>query len=185
MTVELALALVFTAMWIPMFLLRTESISAALPTYRSDERLSIVSTVVILTVHTSAACITVSLTRAVPAWRALVALALCAAALGLWFWGRGMIGPLRVRRLPDEPPRQLQRTGAFGIVRHPLYVSYLIAAAAPLLVAPRPLLGVSFVLCVGAIVIRALQEERRLRAQLGEPYAAYCRDVKRLIPFVW
>jgi protein-S-isoprenylcysteine O-methyltransferase Ste14 len=27
--------------------------------------------------------------------------------------------------------------------------------------------------------------EHRLRARLGAPYEAYCRAVKRLIPFVW
>ena len=115
----------------------------------------------------------------------MLGLTLFAAAVAFWFWGRMMIGPLRVRRLPDEPPLRLQQHGAFGVVRHPLYFGYLLAAAAPLAVVPRPLFVLTFALCGVALMVRAVQEERRLRAQVGAPYDAYCRAVKRLIPFVW
>jgi protein-S-isoprenylcysteine O-methyltransferase Ste14 len=43
----------------------------------------------------------------------------------------------------------------------------------------------TLVLCGVALMVRAVQEERRLRAQVGAPYDAYCRAVKRLIPYVW
>jgi len=70
-------------------------------------------------------------------------------------------------------------------VRNPLFFGYLVAAAAPLIVAARPVLLISFAGCVAVLTIRAVQEERRLHTQVGPRYAEYCRDVKRLIPFVW
>jgi protein-S-isoprenylcysteine O-methyltransferase Ste14 len=33
--------------------------------------------------------------------------------------------------------------------------------------------------------VRAVTEEKRLRAQLGAQYDDYSKDVKRLVPFVW
>jgi protein-S-isoprenylcysteine O-methyltransferase Ste14 len=60
-----------------------------------------------------------------------------------------------------------------------------VASAAPLIVAPRPLLIVTFAACFVALSVRAEQDERRLHRQLGTTYAEYCRTVKRLIPFVW
>jgi protein-S-isoprenylcysteine O-methyltransferase Ste14 len=70
-------------------------------------------------------------------WRAALGIVVFAAAVAFWFWGRLQIGPLHMRRLPEEAPLQLRCSGAFGIVRHPLYFSYLLAAAAPLAVVPR------------------------------------------------
>jgi protein-S-isoprenylcysteine O-methyltransferase Ste14 len=139
----------------------------------------------VLVLHMTSVCLALSLTSDIAWWSAGLGLALFGSAIAFWFWGRRMIGPLRVRRLPDEPPLQLQRKGAFGIVRHPLYFSYLVAAAAPLAVIPRPQFLLTFAICCVALTMRAVQDEQRLRAQVGPPYEAYCREVKRLIPFVW
>jgi protein-S-isoprenylcysteine O-methyltransferase Ste14 len=130
-------------------------------------------------------CVATSLSADITWGAAAAGLALFGSAIAFWFWGRLMIGPLRVRRLPTEPPLRLQRSGAFGIVRHPLYFGYLLAAAAPLVVLPRPLFLLTFALAGTGLVVRAAQEERRLHAQVGAPYEYYCREVKRLIPFVW
>ncbi len=185
MTIGVVLGLVFGLGWVPMFLFRAEALFAALPAYTRRERFWVQLTPVVLTVHMTAACVAINLTPGVSARSAACALMTFGAAIAFWFWGRLMIGPLRVRPLPDEPPRQFHRGGAFGLVRHPLYCSYMVAAAAPLFVARRPFLLVTYALCVIALAVRAVQEERRLRAQLGAAYDAYCREVKRLIPFVW
>ena len=49
----------------------------------------------------------------------------------------------------------------------------------------RPLCVLTFALSSVGLIVRAVQEERRLRVQVGPPYDDYCREVKRLIPFVW
>ncbi len=185
MTVGLALAFLFALGWVPLYLWRVETVSDALPAYAASERLWVRATHVVLTVHSTAACIAVSLATDVPVWSAGVSVGLFVAALGFWLWGRTSIAPLRERRAPDQPPLQLRRDGAFGVVRHPLYLSYLIAAGAPLIVAWWAALGVSFALCCLTLAVRVAQEERRLHAQVGPAYAAYCREVKRLIPLLW
>ncbi len=185
MTLAVVLGLVFALGWVPLYVFRVEARRASLPAYTRSERLWARLAPGALAVHMTGACVTVSVTPAITLWPAGLAITLFAAAVAFWFWGRTMIGPLRARPLPDEPPRQLQRTGAFGIVRHPLYFGYLLAAAAPLVVAPKALLALTFFLCFAALAMRAVQEERRLRAQVGAAYDAYCRDVKRLVPFVW
>ena len=185
MTVQAVLGLIFAVGWAPLFVFRAESRRAALPTYAGAERLWVQLTPVLLAVHVTVACVTINLAPRVSPWSAALAAATFAAAIAFWFWGRVMIGPLRVQRLPHEPPRQLCRHGAFGIVRHPLYCGYLVAAGAPLIVVRRPFLLVTYGLCVVALAVRSMQEERRLRAQLGAVYDAYCRQVPRLVPFVW
>ena len=181
----LGLALVFGLGWIPLFAFRAEAWTQALPHYTRSERLWVTLTPVVLAVHMTIVCLAISLITDVPQGSAVLGLVTFFGSVAFWFWGRLLIGPLRVRRLPDEPPLRLQRNGAFGIVRHPLYSGYLGAAAAPLAVVPRLLFMITFVLCSVALTMRALQEERRLRAQVGASYDAYCREVKRLIPFVW
>jgi len=180
----LLLALVFALGWIPLWVFRAERVTAALPYYSAAERSWVRYAPAIVAGHTGIACVLLSL-RSPPLWRAAVGLILFVAAIGFWFWARAQIGPLRVTRLPDQPPPVLRRDGPFGLVRNPLYLGYLAVAAAPALTAGEPLLAVSFVACFAALAMRAAQEERRLHAQLGPAYAEYCREVKRLIPYVW
>ncbi len=181
----LVLALLFTLGWIPLLLFRTEVPRDAWPDYDGDERVWIRLTPAILVAHVTAACAAVSLRTSVPIWRAALGMLIFSAGVGFWLWARSMIGPLRERRLPHEPPLKFQRSGAFGLVRNPLYLGILIAAAAPVVVAMRSFFLVTYVACVIALAVRSAQDERRLHAQLGPPYAAYCGQVKRLIPFVY
>ena len=185
MTPELALALVFTCGWVPLWVFRTESLPDALPSYRGSERIWVRLAPTVIVVHVSLACVTVSVTPNIPRWRVLLSVALFLVGAAFWLWARSMIGPLRRRRLPEEPPQQFRQDGAFGVVRNPLYLGVLIAAGAPVLAAGRPLLLVTYGICVIALAVRAVQDEERLHRQLGSRYAEYCRAVKRLIPFVW
>jgi protein-S-isoprenylcysteine O-methyltransferase Ste14 len=185
MTLGVWIALFFTVGWVPAYLFRAEAVSAALPHYSAAEQPWVRLTVASLTLHMTAACVTVSFVRDIPPWRTVLGLVVFAAGIGFWFWGRVLIGPLRITRLPEEPPLRLRQDGAFGIVRHPLYAGMLLAASAPVLVAPRTYLGASLTLCAVVLAVRAVQEERPLRAHLGAAYDAYCRRVKRLVPFVW
>ena len=185
MSLGITLGLAFGLGWIPLFLFRAEALTEALPSYTPSERLWVTLTPAALALHMVSACVAVSLTPDITWAGAAAGLLLFGGAIAFWFWGRLMIGPLRVRRLPNDPPLRLQRNGAFGLVRHPLYFAYLLAAGAPLVVVPRPLFVVTFALSGVGLIVRAVQEERRLHAQVGAPYENYCREVKRLIPFVW
>jgi len=185
MMVGLVLAVVFTIGWIPAFVYRTEELAAALPEYDDTERRWSYATPVLLATHCTLSCAMVSVADPISLWSAGIGLAVYGTAVVFWLSGRALISPLRVRRLPNVPPPQLRCDGAFGVVRHPLYFSYLLACVAPMIVARRGILFVTLAPCVLAIVVRALLEERRLHAQLGAEYEDYCCRVKRLVPFVW
>jgi protein-S-isoprenylcysteine O-methyltransferase Ste14 len=178
------LAVAFALGWVPLYIYRAESRRDALPYYSGSERRWVALSPAVIGAHVALACLLVSFAEP-PRWRTALGVVLLTAGVAFWFWARAQIGPLRVTRLPDEPPPQLRRDGAFGVVRNPLYLGYLVVAAAPVVVAARPILLATLTACFAALAVRAAQEERRLRDQLGPSYAAYCRSVKRLIPFVW
>ncbi|MGH7788774.1 MAG: methyltransferase family protein [Candidatus Binatia bacterium] len=182
--VGMALGVLFAVGWIPLFVFRAEATQAALPYYGAVERFWVRISPMVIALHVTLASILASLTPA-PAWRIGLGVGLFAAGVAFWFWARAQIGPLAITRLPDEAPAALRRDGAFGLVRNPLYLGYLIAAAAPLVVAARPILLATYAACFVVLAVRAEQEEQRLHTQLGLAYAQYCREVKRLIPFVW
>jgi protein-S-isoprenylcysteine O-methyltransferase Ste14 len=185
MTINVLLSIVFGLGWVPLFVFRAESLEESLPSYRGSERFWVLMAPVILAAHVSASCLALNFMPAISAARAIVSLLVFAAGIAFWLWARAAIGPIRVRRLPEQPPERLRRDGPFGVVRNPLYFGVLVAAAAPALAAGEPLLALSYALSVVALTIRAVQEERRLHAQLGPAYAEYCREVPCLIPFVW
>lgn len=171
--------------WIPLFAFRAETQRDALPYYAAAERFWVRVGPLLVAAHVTLACGLVSFVDPVPPLRTALALALYAAALAFWFRARAQIGPFDRRPLPDDPPPALRRDGPFGVVRNPLYLAYLVAAAAPAIVVARPILLLTWLIVFASLAVRAVQEERRLHAQLGPAYAEYCRRVKRLIPYVW
>jgi protein-S-isoprenylcysteine O-methyltransferase Ste14 len=180
----IVLAFGFALGWIPLYMYRTEEMRDAWPLYTPAERRWIWLSPTLVALHVTLASILVSFTDPPPG-RTAIAVVVFAAGIAFWFWARAQIGPLRTTRLPDEPPRELRRDGPFGLVRNPLYLGYLVVAAAPVIVAARPILLLSYAACFAALAARTEHDERRLHRQLGERYAAYCREVKRLIPFIW
>jgi protein-S-isoprenylcysteine O-methyltransferase Ste14 len=179
------LAVVYAAGWVLIFVFRVESRRESLPFYGRAERLAVNLAPLVLSLHATAACVLFA-NEPPPSGAALTAAgALYLGAMGFWFWGRRMIGPLRLRRLPQQPPLEFRRDGAFRLVRHPLYSSYIALALVPLIARPTPLLFTTFAAAFAAIAVRAVQEEGRLRQQLGSAYDDYSRRVRRLIPFVW
>lgn len=78
----------------------------------------------------------------------------------------------------------LQVGGPYRWVRHPIYFAWLLMVfAAPRMTSGRLLFAViSTAYLVAAIPF----EERGLRAEFGEPYAAYQRQVRwRIVPGIW
>src|SRR6266516_4045341 len=65
--------------------------------------------------------------------------------------------------------------GPYSFVRHPIYTGYLIAHLSFLIANPTPLNAIIIGLADGALIIRALMEERVLVRDVV--YQAYCRRV--------
>jgi protein-S-isoprenylcysteine O-methyltransferase Ste14 len=181
----IALSAFFGLGWIPLFAFRAEALQDALPYYAGRERFWVRTAPLIVGAHVALSCALVSFVAPLPPLRTALAIALYLGAVAFWFRARAQIGPLGRRPLPDEAPPALRRDGPFGLVRNPLYLAYLLAAAAPAIVAGRAVLLLTWLAAFAALAIRAAQEEHRLHVQLGAAYAAYSRDVKRLIPFLW
>lgn len=78
-------------------------------------------------------------------------------------------------------PATFVQTGILRYVRHPWY-----SGGIALLWSLPALTDVTLVirtLLTGYLVIGTLLEERKLKATLGEPYRAYCREVPMLLPW--
>ncbi len=78
---------------------------------------------------------------------------------------------------------RLVTTGAYAIVRNPIYssVTFFVLPAVSLLTSTWVYLAVSPVLYLGVALLIG-PEERQLRAAFGEPYGQYQARVHRMIP---
>jgi len=80
--------------------------------------------------------------------------------------------------------RGIRTGGPYGLVRHPLYVSFFITDLGYVLENPSPWNVAVLFVVAGAQVVRIATEEDCLR---GDPaYVSYCERVRyRLVPYVW
>ena len=99
------------------------------------------------------------------------------AAWGLRSIGRQLASPPEVR-----PDTVLVTHGAFGLVRHPLYLSILLLWAGGALALGSWLMAAGEVLLVPAFVARCRLEERLLVGHFGEAYLSYAARVPMLLP---
>jgi protein-S-isoprenylcysteine O-methyltransferase Ste14 len=120
----------------------------------------------------------------VPAWLVLLANAgvACSFAAIFFVLKQNSFAAATIRVEAEQP---VISTGAYGIVRHPMY-----AGALPMIVFTPLALGsywtaLVLIPMVPALVWRLLDEERFLTLNLAA-YADYCRQVRyRLIPGIW
>jgi protein-S-isoprenylcysteine O-methyltransferase Ste14 len=119
-------------------------------------------------------------------WALGVGAAVALAGMALRVWSVRTLGryfTFVVKVTDDQPVIQ---TGPYRLLRHPSYAGALLTgvglglslryAYAPLIIAVPQLLG---------LAIRMRVEERALAEAIGEPYRAYMRRTKRIVPFIW
>lgn len=97
------------------------------------------------------------------------------------FW---LAGLRQVLEPPDQRPPTLDRSGLYAVVRHPIYLAWLLFVwSAPVMTGTC----FTFALISSAYLVVAVPfEERELRRQFGEAYASYARHVRwRIVPFVY
>src|SRR5262249_29983084 len=89
---------------------------------------------------------------------------------------------IRVARRSSSSP--LTMTGVYRVVRHPLYLGWvLMVFAAPHMTGDRLVFAAMTTIY---LVIAIPWEERSLRAEFGDAYAGYCRSVRwRLVPYLY
>jgi protein-S-isoprenylcysteine O-methyltransferase Ste14 len=81
--------------------------------------------------------------------------------------------------------QQFIRTGPYAIVRHPIYAGMLLALLGTTLVSSTVGSLLGFVLAIVSLWQKACFEEPLLRAEFGEQYVKYQREVKFWIPFIY
>lgn len=101
-------------------------------------------------------------------------------------WAISTLGRFFTLNVTISDEQRVVTSGPYRWVRHPSYTADLLAFTgiglalgnwfALLAAAILPLLG---------LLVRIQVEERALLTNLGEPYRAYAKDRKRLVPGVW
>lgn len=106
---------------------------------------------------------------------------------GLWLTARGAarIDPLELAGIhPATHTQGLQVTGPYRLVRHPLYLGWLLMVFGAAHMTGDRLLFAA--LTTGYLVVAIPWEERSLRSSFGADYERYMRDVKwRMVPFIY
>jgi protein-S-isoprenylcysteine O-methyltransferase Ste14 len=99
--------------------------------------------------------------------------------LGVMLWGTAVI-----QLLMGFSKGKLVKTGAYGIVRNPIYssVTFFILPATALLTLTWVYFVVSIFLYIGVMIFIGTEEKQLTRA-FGQEYADYLRKVDRLVPF--
>jgi protein-S-isoprenylcysteine O-methyltransferase Ste14 len=114
----------------------------------------------------------------------LLALPLLATGAAIYFWclwdfavtGRGTPAPI-------DAPKQLVRRGLYRYVRNPMYVGVLaVVAGWAVFFGSWRVAGYGAAVALGFHLFVVLVEEPMLRAQFGDGYTAYCREVGRWLP---
>lgn len=94
------------------------------------------------------------------------------------------LGRLHTLDVSTRPAQPVVEIGPYRWVRHPSYAGAMLTAAGILLCSTNWLSLTCYALVVGAYGYRIWVEEVALVADLGEPYRAYMRRTKRLIPYL-
>jgi len=107
---------------------------------------------------------------------------LSVASLVLYEWARRTIAGRRFTiALAGEVPDELCEAGPYRYIRHPFYLSYVVAAAGMLVASPTLIPAVVFAFNMTLFTYMAMDDERTLAAS---PLAAAYGDYKRRVGFL-
>lgn len=113
----------------------------------------------------------------------IVGLACLSAAGALAVWGLASMGRQMSSQAEVRPDTQLVTGGAFGLVRHPLYLSILLLWAGGSLSLLSWVMALCTVALVRPFVARSSLEEEMLVRHFGPEYGAYASRVPMLWPW--
>lgn len=113
-----------------------------------------------------------------------IGLALAVGGVAFALWAIATLGRHYDLVLEVHSDHEVIRTGPFAIVRHPVYTGLALHFAGACLATGSVLLVAGTLLVTyPSFWLRAVTEERLLRAELGAAYGSYARDVPMLVPF--
>jgi protein-S-isoprenylcysteine O-methyltransferase Ste14 len=125
-------------------------------------------------------------TLAFGAWAAWAGAVITVAGTALRVWSMRTLGDYFTRVVHVSPDQKVVESGPYRLLRHPSYTGAALAALGVGLsmgnVVTLLLIVLPFVIGVS---YRIRVEERALAETIGEPYRAYMKRTKRLIPYVF
>jgi protein-S-isoprenylcysteine O-methyltransferase Ste14 len=117
-------------------------------------------------------------------WRAGVGLVLFALGLAFAIWARVSLGRNWGTPMTQKDEPELVSSGAYRLVRHPIYSGILVAGLGTALA-----LSWLWLTAVGLAAVyflySATVEERYLTERFPEDYPAYRRSTKMLVPYIF
>ncbi len=117
-------------------------------------------------------------------WLVSLGLALVVAGVLFAVWAVRTLGPHYDLELEVHQGHEVVRSGPYSLVRHPVYLGLAVHSLGAIAATGSVLLLIGTLgVTLPLFYLRAVTEEGLLRAELGEPYAAYARAVPMLVPF--
>ena len=116
----------------------------------------------------------------------LVSLGLVLAVGGVAFavWSLLTLGRHYDLELEVHEGHEVVRAGPYAVVRHPVYLGLAVHFLGAILATGSVFLAIgTLFVALPLFYLRAVTEEALLRAELGNAYGAYARDVPMLVPF--
>ncbi|MBZ5504957.1 MAG: isoprenylcysteine carboxylmethyltransferase family protein [Acidobacteriia bacterium] len=118
-----------------------------------------------------------------PLWLRLGGIAMGVAGLMLLWRSHYALGRNFRPTLEVFSEQQLVRTGPYGMVRHPMYIAFLIMLASTGLISANWFIGIVGVLLVASItLVRIPREEALLRDRFGAAYTSYIQTTPAVAP---
>jgi protein-S-isoprenylcysteine O-methyltransferase Ste14 len=106
-----------------------------------------------------------------------------AAAFAFAWWARIHLGRLWSGMLTLREGHRVVDTGPYRLARHPIYTGFIGASWALALIEARPAVLAGAVVLSGVMAVKAREEERFLRRELGAAaYDAYAARTPMLVP---
>ena len=120
----------------------------------------------------------------VPCWLSLAALGIVVLA-DFWFVAVLEANPFGASVIQIEDGQSVAVTGPYRLVRHPMYLGWVVRwLATPIALGSLAALP-AFCLIIPIFALRLLNEEQLLRRELPG-YSEYCRQIRwRLVPYIW
>jgi protein-S-isoprenylcysteine O-methyltransferase Ste14 len=75
--------------------------------------------------------------------------------------------------------------GVYAVVRHPIYLFYVIEMLGLLLVRINPISLIALIVNILTCIHRANREEKALLDKFGDDFAAYKRTTRKFLPFIF
>ncbi|MDR3622527.1 MAG: isoprenylcysteine carboxylmethyltransferase family protein [Paludisphaera borealis] len=110
--------------------------------------------------------------------------AMCVAGAGFGICARRVLGKRWSGDVAIAPAHALVQRGPYAIVRHPIYLGFLLAQLG-MIITLGEVRALIFVYGIDRLMKKLPLEEAALRKEYPMEYEQYSRRVRKLVPFVW